>query len=134
MDTQYNYLITDNNGTYVGNHLIADLWGIINHTDTTEILSNFVSACQLAKATVLFSHCHPFGPESGTTGVIVLAESHLSWHHYPEINMISVDIFMCGSANPSIALEFIEQYWKPSHVDRQTLRRGHVERFKLKSP
>ena len=118
---------------YVGNHVIADLWGIRNHFDTDSITDVFVKSCQDAGATVLFSHCHPFGPDCGTTGVIVLAESHLSWHHYPEVNMISIDIFMCGKADPRRAMSRIKEFWEPTHVDLSNLRRGCVEEHKIMS-
>lgn len=127
----FEHFIRDAGSIYVGNHLIADLWGIENHMDPDAITEVFTKACQDAGATVLFSHCHPFGPDSGTTGVIVLAESHLSWHHYPEVQMISIDIFMCGSANPSLAMSRIKEFWKPTHIDRSNIRRGCVEEHKL---
>lgn len=127
------HFIRDTDAIYVGNHLIADLWGIENHFDPTIIKSVFIDACVDAGATVLFSHCHPFGPDCGTTGVIVLAESHLSWHHYPEVNMISIDIFMCGSANPSRAMPRIEEFWTPSHIDMRMIKRGCVSDSKLPS-
>jgi S-adenosylmethionine decarboxylase len=127
----FEHFIRGGRQIYVGNHLIADLWGIINHNDTSAITESFILACKDAGATVLFSHCHPFGENSGTTGVIVLAESHLSWHHYPEVNMISIDIFMCGSANPLLAMNRINQFWCPSCSDIKTLKRGKVTKDKL---
>lgn len=127
----FEHFIHDSGSIYVGNHLIADLWGIENHLDPDEITEIFIKACQDAGATVLFSHCHPFGPDCGTTGVIVLAESHLSWHHYPEVNMISIDIFMCGSADPRKAMSRIKDFWRPTHVDKSNIRRGCVEEHKL---
>lgn len=131
MEQVFAHFICENNEIYVGNHLIADLWDVEPHFDPALITANFVAACQDAGATVLFSHCHPFGENAGTTGVIVLAESHLSWHHYPEVNMISIDIFMCGAADPSKAMNRITKFWSPSHMDVKTLKRGCVENFKL---
>ena len=127
----FEHFIRDAGSIYVGNHLIVDLWGIENHCDPDEITETFIHSCQDAGATVLFSHCHPFGPDCGTTGVIVLAESHLSWHHYPEVNMISIDIFMCGVADPTKAMPRIRDFWRPTHVDKSNLRRGCVEEHKL---
>ncbi len=127
----FEHFIRDGEDIYVGNHLIADLWGIVNHNDAHMITDAFVKACQDAGATVLFSHCHPFGPDCGTTGVIVLAESHLSWHHYPEVHMISIDIFMCGSASPQKAMPRIKDFWDPGYVDVKNIRRGCVAEHKL---
>lgn len=128
---RFEHFIQSDNGIYVGNHLTADLWGIKNHFDPDAITKMFVNSCQDAGATVLFSHCHPFGPECGTTGVIILAESHASWHHYPEVHMISIDIFMCGTANPVLAMPRIKLFWEPAHVDLNIMKRGKVEEFKL---
>lgn len=116
---------------YVGNHLIADLWGIENHFDTQEILDCFSNACVDAGATVLFKHCHPFGEGCGTTGVIVLSESHASWHHYPEVNMIAIDVFMCGTANPLLALPRIKEFWKPQLIDLSDMKRGILDTKKV---
>ena len=127
----FEHFIRDEDNIYVGNHLIADLWGIDNNRDSTSIEEMFVASCRDAGATVLFSHCHLFGPDCGTTGVIVLAESHLSWHHYPEVHMISIDIFMCGSANPNKAMTRIKNFWRPEHVDLRVLKRGQVEEHKI---
>jgi len=129
----FEHFIRAEDGIYVGNHLIVDLWGVVNHHDVDSIMDTFEKSCRDAGATVLFSHCHPFGEGCGTTGVIVLAESHLSWHHYPEVNMISIDIFMCGSADPRKAMNRISEFWKPSHQDVSKLRRGCVEEHKLPS-
>lgn len=127
----FEHFIRAGDEIYVGNHLIADLWGIINHKNTDFIKQMFIESCEDAGATVLFSHSHLFGEDCGTTGVIVLAESHLSWHHYPEVSMISLDIFMCGQANPKKALPKILDYWQPSHIDVQILKRGIVEKKKM---
>jgi S-adenosylmethionine decarboxylase len=110
---------------YVGNHLILDLWGIQNN-DLTEndLIKEFSLACSDAGATVLSEHVHEFGEGCGTTGVIVLAESHLSWHHYPEVNYIAIDIFMCGNADPLKAVPRILDYLKPTRKSKDIICRG----------
>lgn len=125
------HFIHEGQEVYVGNHLIADLWGIENHFDTVEILECFGNSCVDAGATVLFKHCHPFGEGCGTTGVIVLSESHASWHHYPEVNMIAIDIFMCGTANPMLALPRIKQFWKPKIIELNDIKRGILDTNKV---
>lgn len=54
-------------------------------------------AAHEAGATVLGSHFHRFGEEGGVTGVLLLAESHLSIHTWPEHGFAAVDAFICGS-------------------------------------
>lgn len=127
----FEHFIQDPTGTYVGNHLIVDLWGVINHTDPVQIQSCFVEACKDAGATVLFDHCHTFGDNEGYTGVVILSESHLSFHTYMEVNLTSIDIFMCGTADPHKAMPRIKQFWQPTHVDYHHMKRGIVTRSKL---
>jgi S-adenosylmethionine decarboxylase len=50
---------------------------------------------------VLFSHFHAFGEGQGVTGVVLLAESHITIHTWPECGFAAADIFMCGSARRS---------------------------------
>ena len=51
-------------------------------------------------ATILHGHFHHFGPNSGVSGVLVLAESHVSIHTWPERDYAALDIFVCGDCNP----------------------------------
>lgn len=127
----FEHFICEDKNIYVGNHLIVDLWGVVNHSCDQEITDCFATACEDAGATVLFKHCHHFGEGCGTTGVIVLSESHLSWHAYPEVNLIVVDIFMCGTANPQLALPRIKDFWQPQLIEARTLQRGQVRAHKL---
>jgi len=127
----FEHFIREAGEIYVGNHLIVDLWQVTNHGCHDAILSSFALACEDAGATVLFKHCHNFGEGCGTTGVIVLAESHVSWHHYPEVGLLAVDIFMCGAAKPDLALPRITEFWQPDLVERRIMRRGHVAAHKI---
>lgn len=125
------HFIREGENTYVGNHLIIDLWGVQNHTCHDEILTCFAKACEDAGATVLFKHCHDFGAGCGTTGVIVLSESHLSWHAYPEVGLLAVDIFVCGTAHPELALPRIQEFWQPTLMERHHMKRGQVQPHKV---
>jgi S-adenosylmethionine decarboxylase len=60
-------------------------------------------------ARVLFSHFHAFGEGQGVTGVVLLAESHITIHTWPECGFAAADIFMCGSAQPELALALIKR-------------------------
>ena len=58
-------------------------------------------------ATVLGESFHPFQPQ-GVSGVVVIAESHLSIHTWPEYGYAAVDIFTCGtSVQPEKAVEVL---------------------------
>ncbi len=76
-------------------HWVLQLHGVapehINHPDTMDtILSRIVSELELTQVS---SHSHYFGP--GVSAVIILSESHLSAHSWPEIGYLHVDIVTC---------------------------------------
>lgn len=109
-----------------GKHLILDLWGCDNSTltNTAQIEEVMKSAAVSAGATVLFSNMHHFGGEYGVTGVVGLAESHMSIHTYPEHGYASLDVYMCGDLDPCDTLKTLTSYFKPTEVNQQTLIRG----------
>ena len=87
-----------------GVHVIIDVWKAKNLTDPKFIDQVFRKAAESAGATVLHSHFHHFTPDQGVSGVLVLAESHMSIHTWPDRGYASIDIYMCGRCNPRDAL------------------------------
>ena len=81
-------------------------------------------SAQAAGAQILFSHFHSFGSGQGITGVVLLAESHISIHTWPEFGFAAADIFMCGQAQPQRALEIIKTALQPSSCNMQNIKRG----------
>ena len=73
-------------------------------------------AAHLANATILFSHFHHFGEGGGVTGVLLLAESHISIHTWVEHRFAAVDIFLCGQKNPQTAAQFLQQALHAEHT------------------
>jgi S-adenosylmethionine decarboxylase len=82
------------------------------------------AAAEAAGATILHGHFHSFGPRQGVTGVLLLAESHISIHTWPEYGFAAADIFMCGDAAPQLALEVIERALAPASRIVKTIERG----------
>ena len=76
-----------------------------------------VAAAVDCGATVLGESFHPFQPQ-GVSGVVVIAESHLSIHTWPEYGYAAVDIFTCGtSVQPEKAAEvLIEKLGAKDHT------------------
>jgi S-adenosylmethionine decarboxylase len=116
-------------GRPVGHHLLADLYGVqpdlLRDGAALELL--LCRAAEDAGARVLGSHFHSFGLAEGVTGVVLLAESHLSIHTWPETGLAAADIFMCGAANPARALAVLLEVLSPSRRHVQTVRRGLAE-------
>ena len=93
---QKDYFVEKDGVKFAGTHLLLDLWGASNLTDPELIDRALRDAAEAAGATILHSHFHHFGPDGGVSGVLVLAESHISIHTWPERDFAAVDIFMCG--------------------------------------
>lgn len=109
-----------------GLHLLADLHGVDAHLLTScEALDALLRRAALAAgATILHGHLHSFGPQQGVTGVLLLAESHISIHTWPESRFAALDIFMCGAAAPMLALEVITASLAPARTQVHTSARG----------
>lgn len=109
-----------------GAHLLADMHGVCAETlKDAAILEDLLRHSALAAgAQILFSHFHSFGTGQGITGVVLLAESHISIHTWPEFGFAAADIFMCGQAQPQRALEVIKLALQPATCETQTIERG----------
>jgi S-adenosylmethionine decarboxylase len=105
-----------------GTHVLVDLHGIsaARLRDGAALEALLRAAAQAAGATVLGSHFHSFGRDLGVTGVVLLAESHVSIHTWPESAFAAVDLYLCGNADPDRALDVLIDGLEPAH--RRTLR------------
>jgi len=110
-----------------GQHLLADLRGIdpAKLSDLSLLEQLLLESAKAASATILSSHFHHFGSEMGVTGVVLLAESHISIHTWPESGFAAVDIFMCGKAEPQRALEVIQSQLSISSCTVQLIPRNN---------
>ena len=111
-----------------GTHLLADLHGVAPALlrDAAAIDALLRRAAERAGARILHGHFHTFGEGGGVTGVLLLAESHISIHTWPEAGFAAADIFMCGAARPQLALQVIERELAPTSSAVRTLARGRA--------
>ncbi len=111
-----------------GIHLLVDFFGVApaNLRRVPEMEELFLRGARAAGARVLMHHFHEFDAAGGVTGVVLLAESHISIHTWPEREFAAIDIFMCGNLRPRAALEIIQNGWMPQKVVAREVRRGHV--------
>jgi S-adenosylmethionine decarboxylase len=109
-----------------GTHLIADLHGIRPDklADPATIEDMLKRSALAAGAQIVYSHFHHFGNGQGVTGVVLLAESHISIHTWPEYGFAAADIFMCGNAQPKRALDLIVATLEPASSEIQAIARG----------
>lgn len=112
----------------MGRHLILDLWGATgalpfwNMDEAAEALKKAAAA---AGTTFMTERWHHFGDGHGYTGVIVLAESHVSVHTWPEIGYAAIDAFYCGECNPMDSLQIILDFYKPYRNNFSLIERGN---------
>ena len=109
---------------YAGAHLIIDLYDADRLNDLT-LMENSLRRCiDVAGATLLHIHLHPFEPNGGISGVAVLAESHISVHTWPERRYAAFDVFMCGAARPERCIEVLLEAFSPRRVAIEEFLRG----------
>ncbi len=112
----------------LGLHILADLYGVeAERIDRVEDIRNLLeTAVKVADLTKISSHYYQFQPH-GATGVVLLAESHISIHTWPEHGLATVDVYTCGDPSKAYrAMEYIINTLEPKRVDKQIHERGLV--------
>ena len=120
------YFVERDGMKFAGMHLLVDLWGASRLDDPQHIDAALREAALVAGATILHSHFHHFTPNGGVSGVVVLAESHISIHTWPERDFAAVDIFMCGECDPYKAIPVLRAAFTPTQTDVDEQRRGRL--------
>ena len=118
------YFVQRDGQTFAGMHLLVDLWDAHDLCDPVHIDTYLQRAAVAAGATILHSHFHHFSPNGGVSGVLVLAESHISIHTWPERNFAAIDIFMCGECDPHLTVPLLREAFSPGRVELSEQRRG----------
>ncbi len=93
-------------------------------TDLERVKEAMVKAAEVANAEVREVAFHRFIPH-GVSGVVVISESHLSIHTWPEIGYAAVDIYTCGAhTDPMKALQFLSGQFHCKTMTTSTIERG----------
>jgi len=89
-----------------------------------KVKNAMVAAAKEAKATIVDICFHEFNP-FGISGVVVIAESHLTIHTWPEYNYAAVDIFTCGEViRPEVAAAFLINAFESKNSNIIEIKRG----------
>jgi S-adenosylmethionine decarboxylase len=110
-----------------GRHVVAELSGCEAERlrDADELRIVMLEASRRAGARVLNAYFHSFGPLGGVSGVVMLAESHLSIHTWPEVGYAAVDSYTCGlHVEPRRACSYLAERLQAQHLTITELRRG----------
>lgn len=119
----------------LGRHVIAELWGcnpnMLDNLEMTEKV--MVDAALEAGADIREVTFHKFNPQ-GISGVVVISESHLTIHTFPEHGYASVDVYTCGETiDPNVAAQAIAEYLEAKTIDSMEIPRGQGPLPKLVS-
>ena len=110
----------------VGIHIIADMYGVDPAllARVEKMKEIFEGAVKFAKLSKISSDYYQFRPE-GASGIVLIAESHLSFHSWPEYGLVTLDIYTCGDPQQAeLAYEYIKERLNPSRVDLVRIDRG----------
>mgnify|MGYP000011691781 FL=1 len=109
----------------VGEHITLDIIGTKKEYSPSFFEKLLYKIAKKAKVTVLEISTHKFEPQ-GFTLVALLAESHMSFHTFPEKNIISFDFFTCGKVSPVVALDIIKKEIEHKRIVKKEFNRDTV--------
>jgi len=114
-----------------GKHLLCEVSGCdpVVISDADKVREILFKAAGIAKAEIMESTFHSFNPQ-GVSGVVVIAESHLAIHTWPEYGYAALDIYTCGDhTDPEAALLYCKQAFKASDIEITRVERGLEDKF-----
>ncbi len=116
----------------LGRHILVEFIGcnsdVLN--DVAMIEKGMIDAAQDAGATVIQSSFHHFSPY-GVSGVVVIQESHLAIHSWPEYQYAAVDLFTCGtSVDPWISFDHLRKVFQAQNYSALEMYRGSLSLLK----
>lgn len=85
-----------------------------------------LEAARIMRATIIGSHFHTFSPY-GVSGVVIIAESHLTIHTWPEHQYAAVDVFSCGDLDLDAGLEHLIAAFGAERHEVRYFDRGFVK-------
>lgn len=114
----------------LGRHLLAEFYdcdpNVLNNPSLIEeVMCDAAIKCG---ATIVQKNFHMFNPY-GVSGVVIIAESHLAIHTWPEFGYAAVDLFTCGdTCNPEVAYEYLREKFHSGSAFYSELTRGMMNR------
>jgi len=118
-----------NHSKYLGRHVLAEFFecdpNVLNNPTLVE--QYMLEAALECGATVVQKCFHLFNPH-GVSGVVIISESHLAIHTWPELGYAAVDLFTCGEqCDPKVAYEFLKKRFNSKDASYSQLNRGILD-------
>jgi S-adenosylmethionine decarboxylase len=113
----------------IGFHYVVEAAGCDPEilADANKLREIFLEAAKIGKMEVKMTHFFKFSP-TGVSGMVVVAESHLSIHTWPERGYAAIDVYTCGTkADPEKAVDYILDQIKAKYAHVSEIKRGIYE-------
>ncbi len=107
----------------VARHLLVEIIGSKLLNDAERVEGFFRDLAATYRREVLALHVYHFEPY-GLSGLLIMPESHVAIHTWPEYGYAALDIFLSASCDPRISVPLIKQYFEPQDVKIVELERG----------
>ena len=118
----------------LGQHVLAEFFECdSNVLNNPELVEKYMLEAALECGATIVNKCfHLFAPH-GVSGVVIISESHLAIHTWPEFGYAAVDLFTCGSkCDPKVAYEFLKTKFNSKNASFSELKRGILSPETLK--
>ncbi len=117
---------------FLGRHILVEYYNCDENIlkDHKLVEEYMVQAAKVAKATVVESAFHHFNPW-GVSGAVIISESHLTIHTWPEFGYAAVDLFTCGDTiNPWVGFDYLEEMFKAERSESMEIARGMTDKIR----
>ncbi|MCM1989784.1 S-adenosylmethionine decarboxylase proenzyme [Oceanirhabdus seepicola] len=116
----------------LGRHILVEMYNcdkeILNNHKLIEGYMN--EAAEKSGATIVQSVFHMFNPW-GVSGAVIIQESHLTIHTWPEYGYAAIDLFTCGdSVDPWIGLDYLKTMLKSNKIEIKDIIRGETSKIR----
>ncbi|HEU5439764.1 MAG TPA: adenosylmethionine decarboxylase [Ktedonobacterales bacterium] len=114
-----------------GPHLIidgtrCDTKKLADRTIVEQVLNDYPAAIGMTKigGPYMFEYQAPDPAYSGVSGIVVIAESHIAIHTFPELDYFTMDVFSCKNFDHELAIDYIKNAFDVQEMDRMLVQRG----------
>lgn len=101
---------------------------IIDNVD--KIKSILETGAKMMNLSIVKTVIHEFSP-IGISGVVVIKESHIAIHTWPEHNYVALDFFTCNKSYPlNEGIQWIQKEFEANKIEKTTIQRGFLDKIK----
>lgn len=117
----------------LGRHVLIEYYGCSKEIiEDNKVIEQYMrEAADYSGATIVESVFHHFNPY-GVSGAVIIAESHLTIHTWPEYGFASVDVYTCGdSVDPWKAADYLSEKLKANKTESFEIPRGMADKIRM---